>query len=287
MKRRRTIALMTLLFAGINANAQTGIGITRDGHLNTLLGFPTDFIDICITDIIRGYSRKPIPKTLPKTKSITIYHTSLEYNHITEDWKSTDESPTYIHFDENGNITEITYDDEHGKNITLMLYEYDGHRLKKINFNYSEPYYFIYDNNGYLSKMKHVGEYYPGELCEHQFFWTPQGTIGQIKCFKNGSLSHTSSYQITNNGRKYTIRNTPHYAFPPATFTQYECDEHGQITAYYSCNACKGFERYEYYFKNKYDENGNLIERLRYTKRDIGNYYDKGERYRYEYEFYK
>lgn len=275
MKKIATITLMALLFAGICANAQ--IGITRDGTprlLNWKYSYHSDY------EYFWGIHKfdYPIPKYLPKTQKVTVYVTGTKYDHFNEEWEGGNNYREYniftMTFDSLGHISYIIkiYND-------TLFFTYNGNRISRIFDNkeqYGRDYKLFYDNNGYLSKLKNK---YGGE---YHFTWTQKGTISQITPFVDGQKKTAifTPSQVMNNGRKYIIQGDD-------SRLTIERDAKGGLIHYVDYWIKEGYIRYEYYYDNRYDEHGNLIEQLRYTKKDLGKYYENGHHFRYEYEFYE
>lgn len=269
MKKIATITLMALLFAGINANAQ--IGISHDGIprlFNWKYSYYSDYkYMLGLNDF--DY---PIPKYLPTTKKVTVYIQDLRYDQFNEEWKKDGvESGIFtITFDSYGHISSITrmiYKE-------TLFFTYDGVRITRI-FDNEGDYKLFYDNNGYLSKIKNKYG------LEYHFTWTPKGTISQITPYVNGNkkIAILTPSQVMNNGRKYIVQ------WGDFRITV-ERDTKGGLI-HYVCITKEGRIDKDYYYENRYDEQGNLVEQLRYVKKDLGKYYEECHRFRYEYEFYE
>lgn len=280
MEKKLITFLAVLLFAGVSANAQ--IGVSRDGKL--LMPY-YDNIFSNPFDINKIYSYDSwdmiLPKYLPKTRAIKMTRKYLKYNEFTEDWEyDSDESEYKIVFDTAGRIIESfvyiwNFEEEKGHNV----FTYENNRIVRItniergmtedNFYEKDVFAFKYDNSGNLFRILQNGE----TMYEYRVFWYSQNYISNIKSYKEGNEYESENYKITKNGNTLVIKKangSPNYIY---------VDTHGIRTR-------EDWQYHKYFYKNTYDENGNLIKHLMYQNKDTGKHYENGCLYEYEYEFY-
>ena len=272
--------------------------ISMNGQLQQLFGHDiiADGLIECNGQVI--YNGIYLPTYKPKTKSVTIKKRELTYDGYEEKWRNAND-PIYYYegykvvYDSLGRIINIFfhYDDCHrclekGEWSWGYRFEYEDGRLVEIkvkSFIGSDTSYrgaikVKYNANGVVSKIL-IRDSGPDEV---RVKWNPQGFLSQIQKYKNGEpygsslWPSTVSYQVSQNGKSII-------EISGSKRNQITKDEHG---------AAKRYK--DEYYENKYDEDGNLIQQIKYriiggekVYESRGGLYKGGCSFEYEYEFYE
>ena len=276
MKKLLFLGIAQLLVC-VSVNGQ--IGITRNGQLKTLFGQWHGYEGRMET--IMGYQQWdcPMPKYISGYNRVTIYDTVLKYDNYNETWKVERVDKEVIFFDSVGKIIKSNTNRTFWGDSISINFDYEGSRLTGIGDSK-----VLYANNR-LSAIKfkvNVGYYNPMyQVFEYRFTWAQNGTVSQISKFKEGNLDKSWRYQITNSGRSIIIVDNRGYKH------LIERDSHGGMVHWKQSGEKSGKVYMEFFYENKYDDKGNLIEQLKYQKKASGKYYENGYRYHYEYDFYE
>lgn len=260
--RKIFISILILLLAGYSVKAQ--LGITRDGKLQNVTASPCRFhYDVWA------------PKYLPKTKTVKIKVSSLEYDILTDEWKSAGKDDVILHYDSTGNIYSVEFPDTE--------YYSGAGEIKEGRITEMAGFLLKYDQNGYLSKMIMIDGTYQGVW---RVKWTSQGYLSTKKKEYEGAYK----YVITQNGRY--VEEIKFYGESDEVTHKhiYSYDSHGVLTKciYWAHEKDPRKQRIVFY-DNKYNDNGNLIQHIPYRIVDgekEHSRYDYGHLYEYEYVFY-
>ncbi|MBQ9609217.1 MAG: hypothetical protein IJV15_07230 [Lachnospiraceae bacterium] len=187
------------------------------------------------------------------------------------------------------------------KPVVVIPYDYDGSYLHKIYYDYDEngnmtkvTYHYTYNDKDSVARILSYDEnqnlikdsnYIDGEYAfGEEYEYDESGKLTKSSSYQAWGISSLSTYEYDNSGRitkkKSNLYNTDSKSFGYSYYV-YEYDDKGNMIneTYYNSDSDFSSERFSYYYIYDYDKDGNMTKATFYDADNVKSSY-----FEYEYD---